>query len=63
MNARVSASVRFGSPWRPWVVLPRTNITRSCGVSPGIGLSRVRASASSNSRPRAETSRWIFEGK
>ena len=63
MNALVSASVRCGSPWRPRVVLRRTQITRSEEVSPSIGRPEMRLSARSNSRPRAETSRWIFEGK
>ena len=62
MNARVSASVRFGSRLSARVVRSSTYVTRSAAVSPGTGL-RSRDSACSNSRPSAETSRWIFEGK
>ena len=63
MKARVRASVRCGLPCSPRVVRVRMYITRSCGVSPGTGLLRPAASAFSNSRPSAETSRWILEGK
>ena len=63
MKARVRASVSWGSFCMLRVARESTQLTRSAGVSPGIGLRPRVASVSSNWRASAETSRWILEGK